>query len=277
MECQKTNGSHSIEKENFMMNKKMILTLILSLGFLFHLTPAQASGTITTQGEINVYTNGIRLPVQKDLVIEKGRTLIPLRGVFEALGAEVNWNGKNQTIEVKRNQTKVWLKIGSKQAKVNGKTVHLATPAKFNKNGRTIVPLRFISEALGESVIWEEYTQAIYIGKVPYFKKPTGLPKGAKLESQYVFSVTYLYPSRLPNGGKVEKVTLSMPGFPHRQQLQMSILFTDHLGNFAIGERMENEHHISNYLGIGNRPVMETADYDALNKILDNFFKAYGK
>ena len=87
--------------------------------------------------------------------IVDGRTLLPLRSLFESLGAEVNWNAKSNTVIATKGSTKVELTINSKTVKINGMTKTLDVPAKLI-NGSTMVPVRFVSEALGAEVEWNQ-------------------------------------------------------------------------------------------------------------------------
>ncbi len=98
--------------------------------------------------------------------IKDGSTLIPLRFVSDTLGGELSLQDKQITI-IKGDRT-INLTIGSKTATVNGENVTLDT-ASTAINGRTLVPLRFVSEALGETVKWDSVNQYIWIGstKVP--------------------------------------------------------------------------------------------------------------
>lgn len=94
-------------------------------------------------------------------VIVEGRTLVPLRAIFEALGAEVGWDGNTQTVTATKATTEIKLIIGG-QAYKNGQLVTLDVPAKI-VDGRTMVPLRFVSEAMGSQVDWDGNTQIITI------------------------------------------------------------------------------------------------------------------
>ena len=94
--------------------------------------------------------------------IESGRTLVPLRAIFEALGATVEWDASTQTVTATKDGTTVKLQIGSKIAYKNGSPVPLDIPGKIH-NGRTLVPLRFVSEAMGASVEWKADTQTVVI------------------------------------------------------------------------------------------------------------------
>lgn len=95
-------------------------------------------------------------------VMQEGRVLVPLRGVFESLGAEVTYLAPSHTIQATRGSTQVQLTLGSRQAAINGSPSMLDVPAT-TLGGRTMVPLRFVSEALGASVDWNAATQTVAI------------------------------------------------------------------------------------------------------------------
>ena len=95
-------------------------------------------------------------------IIEDGRTLVPLRAIFEAMGAKVEWNQDTQTATATKRETNVILQIGSTTPTVNGQVVRLDVPGKI-VNGRTLAPLRFVGEAFGGNVRWEATTETIYI------------------------------------------------------------------------------------------------------------------
>lgn len=97
-------------------------------------------------------------------VNQNGRVLVPLRGIFESLDAEVDWNYYTQEINATKGDTKVWLKIGSDITKVNGKSTKIDVPAQLI-NRRTLVPLRLVGEALGADVSWNPQTRSVSILK----------------------------------------------------------------------------------------------------------------
>lgn len=109
-----------------------------------------------------VVLNGQELSFDVPPTIEEGRTLVPMRAIFEALGAEVGWDGATRTVTAAKSQTTIRLTIGVKVAYRDGVSVTLDAPAKII-NGRTLVPLRFVSEALGCKVDWDTKTQTVTI------------------------------------------------------------------------------------------------------------------
>jgi hypothetical protein len=96
-----------------------------------------------------------------------GRTLVPLRAIFEALGAQVEFNAG--TIRARRGETNLQLNIGSPQASVNGAARTLEVPPQ-SVFGRTLVPLRFVGEAFGAGVGFNASTGVIAI------TSPAGTP-----------------------------------------------------------------------------------------------------
>jgi hypothetical protein len=96
--------------------------------------------------------NPVVFPYQQP-IFTNDRVLVPLRGVFEKLGASVDWNPSTQTITAKTKRSRVQLTIGQLDASVDNQPVHMDIPATLN-GGTTMVPLRFVSEALGAHVIW---------------------------------------------------------------------------------------------------------------------------
>lgn len=111
---------------------------------------------------ISIYLNDAKQSYSNKAMIKNGATLVPLRGIFEGLGAQVTWNASTKTIDATKGGTKVWLKIGSTTTKVNGSNVSIAVPAQV-VNGSTLVPLRFISESLGAKVEWVPTTKTVKI------------------------------------------------------------------------------------------------------------------
>ena len=118
--------------------------------------------TATAADDITVIINNEPQAFTPAPVIKNGSTLVPMRGFFEALGAEVSWDGATQTVTGTRGEIEVKLKIGSKTAYVNNQNKQLSIEAQLI-NGSTYIPLRFVGEALGDTVTWEGSTQTIRI------------------------------------------------------------------------------------------------------------------
>lgn len=112
-----------------------------------------------------VYIDGTKLSFPDvEPMIEAGRTLVPMRAIFEAMGAKVEWIADSKTVVgISRDEkTIITLKIDNKTASVNGKSVSLDVPAQI-RNDRTVVPLRFIGESFGATVNWDAASYRIDI------------------------------------------------------------------------------------------------------------------
>lgn len=109
---------------------------------------------------VTVVVNGQPLQFDQPPVERAGRVFVPLRGVFEHLGASVVY--QNGIINATGNGRNISLRIGSNQATVNGQTQTLDV-APFLVGARTLVPLRFVAQALGAAVDWNNSTSTVNI------------------------------------------------------------------------------------------------------------------
>ena len=130
-----------------------VLALVIAITGLFA-NGFVATSLATTMQDIEVFVNDVRLRLDDSPVIQDGRTLVPMRAFFEALGADVSWNAETRTAIGTRDGIEVRIPIGSKQSTVNGQAVDVDVPAQI-VNGRTFIPLRFVGEALGDEVKWD--------------------------------------------------------------------------------------------------------------------------
>lgn len=111
---------------------------------------------------IPVFVDGIQISFDQQPIIQDDRTLVPLRGVFEALGATVYWNNDTRSVTAYKDGTTVELAIGSSAMYVNGQPKYLDVAGQII-NDRTMVPLRAISEAFGAVVYWDNDTRTVRV------------------------------------------------------------------------------------------------------------------
>jgi len=111
---------------------------------------------------IKVYVRGMMVNFDQQPVIKGGRTLVPLRKIFEALDANVDWNAKTRSAKVKKGDTEIYFKIGSNILLVNDKEIGIDVEPQI-LNGRTLVPLRAISESMELNVDWNGTTKIVNI------------------------------------------------------------------------------------------------------------------
>ncbi|MFZ5946291.1 MAG: copper amine oxidase N-terminal domain-containing protein [Bacillota bacterium] len=97
-------------------------------------------------------------------VIKAGRTLIPVRAIMNGLGAEVSWDAETQKVIVTRDGKTIEIFLGSQEVLVDGVAVTIDVPASMIAN-RVFVPIRFISEALGDPVVYDPKTGDVIVGE----------------------------------------------------------------------------------------------------------------
>jgi len=172
---------------------KKIYSLLFSA--LLAVTPCTTMGATT----INIQVDGKTLSFDQPPIIENGRTLVPLRGIFEALGAEVTWNDLTKTAFATKGNTLIFLDIGSTVMHKNGTDIPLDVPAKIYNN-RTLVPARAISEALGATVEWNDITKTVSISSnannpsLPDTNKNIILLEEKATDGTVLVNVSYAYP-----------------------------------------------------------------------------------
>jgi hypothetical protein len=95
-----------------------------------------------------------------------GRTLVPLRGVFEAIGAYVEWDPLERKVTCRKSNEEVELRIGEQVARKNGAEIQIDVPPRI-MHGTTMVPLRFIAESLGAKVYFDSGNNVVEITTEP--------------------------------------------------------------------------------------------------------------
>lgn len=123
---------------------------------------ASESRTVTADNAIILLCNDIELKGDVPACVVSGRTLVPLRLIFSALGAEVEWDGETQTITSTLGEKTVILRVGDTEMLRDGESVPLDVPPTV-MNSRTLVPVRAVAEAFGASVEWDPDTRTVSI------------------------------------------------------------------------------------------------------------------
>ncbi len=146
---------------------KRILVILVILVLMINVAYASDSVTMKMQVDNDEY-----IVVNNDDILTKAFdatpimiedvTFVPVRGIFEHFGATVDWISESEKIEITMNSSVIVLKNGSNEAFVNDQA-HQLNQSVTVVNKRTMIPLRFISEALGFNVKWEETEKSIII------------------------------------------------------------------------------------------------------------------
>lgn len=172
---QLNHTTNSARTQGFSAKFGNLCRIGLGMGALLLLS----SGNVMAQ-RIKVVIDGAQVrfdgmgPVQMD-----GHTLVPMRGVLEQIGAEVEWRPESQTVIASTGRRSIRLRLGEEEARINGKQVPLEIPAQA-VSGHTMVPLRFIGEALGCDVRWDDAARTVII--VTSERKNRHIPDDAHLE-----------------------------------------------------------------------------------------------
>ena len=140
---------------------KKLISVILCIA----VTSVTFCSTVLADSDIKVVVNGENIDFTGDQepVIQKGRTLVPFRAVFEKMGAEVNWFEDIKLCEATYGSITVSIAIGDDKVTIGeGNVIETDVPAQII-NGRTMVPLRVLSESIGADVSWNGETKTVSV------------------------------------------------------------------------------------------------------------------
>ncbi|GBG08645.1 hypothetical protein PAT3040_03233 [Paenibacillus agaridevorans] len=148
-------------KETLLKRRKTITLIIALLWISAMLFPGAA---FSAERTVEVYVNGKSLTFgDASPIIQDGRTFVPFRAIFEALGYTVTWDGEEQIASGEKDGFKIELTINSFIARVGSEETALDAPAKMI-GGNTLVPLRFVSEHSGYDVVYMSTQNTFAIG-----------------------------------------------------------------------------------------------------------------
>ncbi len=140
-----------------MKKAKQILAILLALTIMM-----TSSMAVFASKNITVLIDGEQIDFDVQPTTINDRTMVPVRAIFESLGATVDWDENTKTVTAKREDKTVKLTIDSKTMYVNDKTKKLDSPATIFGT-RTLVPIRAISEAFGCQVGWDSKSSLVSI------------------------------------------------------------------------------------------------------------------
>ena len=146
--------------------------------FLGIVLAALMLATVAFAADITVTLDGEVVDVESygsPATIVEGRTLVPLRAIFEALGASVEWDNVTRTVTSERGSDVISLTVGADTFYKNDEPIELDVPAQII-NDRTMVPARAIAEAYGVGVDWDAATRTVILTSpvVPTVELPEG-------------------------------------------------------------------------------------------------------
>jgi len=178
---------------------KKIVALVLSLLLVMSVTFVDAAQIYYDDSwhtyEGNIFTlkvDGKTINCEVPPIVFDDYSVVPARDVFEAMGATVDWNAVNQKVTVKYDDTKVEVFINKRAVKVNNVEKTAPIPAKLI-NGKTMIPVRFVSEALGFSVDFDSSTDTILITTKTTTQKPEVTNPAAPKPTYGITLTAYTY------------------------------------------------------------------------------------
>lgn len=126
--------------------------------------------------EIKLEING-RQPEDLPMppILLNNYTLVPAREVFESLGADVEWVSSDRQVYIYHENTTVVIDIDSTAARINDETREMDIPAKII-NDKTMIPLRFVSQAINKDVGWDSATRTASVKDKAPTEKTTAAP-----------------------------------------------------------------------------------------------------
>ena len=144
--------------------KKGLKILVIWIIAIISIATFNTNSMAATTSPIKVLIEGKNVIFDTKPQIISGRTLVPMRAIFEALGLTVSWDNVNMIASGTNSEYALKFKIGSNKATVNGKSLSLDVAAS-QIGGRTMIPLRFLSENMGYNVVWDAGSNIISISK----------------------------------------------------------------------------------------------------------------
>ncbi|WP_083189382.1 stalk domain-containing protein [Paenibacillus sp. KS1] len=157
------------------MKKRFLICSLLSMLLTSTLLLPQQVGIAEAAGnsqsmKTKIMLDNYPLDFQAEPIIVQGNTMVPFRGIAEALGIEVLWNAKDKTVTANQMATDgkkvVVLQLNQKTAKVNGQAMQLSA-APFARTGTTYIPLSFFSKQFGAQVSWNQKTKVVSMQSPP--------------------------------------------------------------------------------------------------------------
>ncbi|MCF8019416.1 MAG: glucosaminidase domain-containing protein [Vallitaleaceae bacterium] len=238
--------------------RNIILSLTLSALYIV------SSSLMTIDGhaqDIRLVVDGKDITQLSTPIIQNGRTMVPIRFVTEEIGATVNWDPTNRTVEVIKGDQSVFLKIGSALVGYNqGASYQVSDVAPLIVGDRTYVPLRLISNAFGIGIEWVNETREVRVDssktsiKAPFHEVAiTSLSPGQSIHGKTAVTFTF---------GDRYKATLG--------EIRLLLVDRQTATGFVVGRTTSVSNsltYVPSLVDNGNK-VMVVALYDKYNKLL---------
>lgn len=233
--------------------KKKLIVMAFALASLLVAAPAFAYGPPLNNpyaGEtgvpLTVHVDGRYVSTDVDPYLSGGRTYLPLRAAAEAMGASVRWDGGTNSAIVTKDGTSIVCTIGSGVFYVNG-VANYSDAAPQNVQGRTMLPIRPIAEALGGTLEWDGYTASVSIDTPAADAPSPSLP--SNIPSQVRWLVEKYYVEDDGDNGSWMYTTWDMSQVRYGLRYQNNYLFISEMTN---GKKNAVVVGYSEFDGMGN-------------------------
>jgi len=199
------------------------ITLMTLIAVLFLVTPNIAMGAVPPPG---IAIDGKVVTFAVPPAIIDGRTYVPMRGIFEKLGTTVSWQADSGKITAINATKTVVLKLNSEVASVDGVTVQMDAPPRLIGNS-TMVPLRFVAQALGASVNWNSSIRLVTITSAGHADVPVIVQYSGTVDTRSDSGRTALMEAALSGSNETVKKLLAMGA---------NVNLQDNLGNSPLSD-----------------------------------------
>ena len=135
----------------------------LFLCFTLLLSTIVSAESTESEDTIKVKLNSSEIEFDiNPFIDDSNRTIVEARGISEALGANITWDSDTRTVTIEKDNSIIKLVIGESFYTING-VVHTMDTAPVIVEGRTMIPVRFVSEALGQDVSWDSVNDTVVL------------------------------------------------------------------------------------------------------------------
>ncbi len=227
----------------------MVASTVVAIG------PVKAQNATTTVkifiGKTDAYINGVKTVLDQPPVIINNRTMVPIRFISENLKADVKWDDKTKQATVTLLSNTAVLTIDQSTAQANGYTVYLDAPATIIKaTGRTVVPIRFVSDTIGADVVWNGTEKSVTITFNPdWLANPVEVPFWHAMQAALGDALNGLIKEFNATHPRIKILPTAIAGYTALQQKTIASISA---GNFpAITQAYENwvaQYMLGNYL-----------------------------
>ncbi|WP_438350702.1 stalk domain-containing protein [Paenibacillus sp. FA6] len=185
------------------MTKKKGAMLLLILTSMLYSAPVHAKTTPQTPVTA-IYLDDRKLQFEVQPLLINDTVLVPMRKVFEDQGAKISWNSETNTVKATKGDMVLTYHIGERTAYKNGQPLRLTVPGQIS-GGYTMMPLRFVSDALGSTVKWDANTRTVRIFSST-IEFDTKILYGVNLRSQPDSTNDSIIREMLPAGEKIHVI-----------------------------------------------------------------------